>query len=693
MRRTALVVAMLLAVAATFLYLLGVGAVFALACCIFIAAVVLWLSKRRSGVDSKSIFVLLITVLLCVWFIIAGIRKDNTVKGLDGKTGKVVCTVIEEPEHNGGYTELYVKIKSFDNASSNGFKGVKFKLLIHTSSPASSAEIGDIIKADAAFEIIDPSRAKYSYYRGIYLQSWCYSAEIDGHADSLYEHFVNLRKYIRGTVYKHLSGDSAALMNALILGDSAKLSDELYYNFKACGLSHLIAVSGLHINIICLALYGILSKLMGRQRASAVMFIPLIVMVAVTGFTPSAIRAGIMFAIFLLGRLFLKNPDSLNSLGTAMTVMLAVNPYYISSISFQLSCAATAGIIISAKPAEAIGKRILKNVRFKLLNRVLKLAIMLAIFAVAANLFTLPFTALHFGFISLVSPIVSVFVTPAATYLLTLGVLGVVLSAIPFLGFYLSAGVFWLADILTDYTAVIARVGASIPFSYIPVDYKMVYLWLGGTLGLIAVWILLGQIGGKRVVSFMSVTLLVLVIVGGSLSNINSVKITVLNTETQCLVLTKNRKCMVFGLNGENRAALETQLKLYEINQIEAVFVTDLEESLSTVESLRQNYTVNAVLAIDGDSVTPGDKCEPISGVAVTLIEKDKLQIDFLDKTVVLMKADSFDEIVAVPADVRFAEFNSGSRKAVLNGGEVITLDGEWAVTFKEGKDMIFNGR
>lgn len=685
MRRTALVVAMLLAVAATFLYLLGSRSVFIFSGALVALTVLLWLLRRHVGLDLKSTLVLLSAALISVSFVFHGIRKDKTVDLLASKRATVECVVMEEPNRFDTYSEFEVRI----SGNRDGVKipeNVKFSLKIQNTAAASSAEVGDIILADVRFQTIKNESAKNYYYRGMYLSAWCGSAEIIGHKTSVYEAFVAVRKYVRGTLNKYLSGDSSALMNGLLLGDKTQFSDELYYDFKACGLSHIVAISGLHINIISLTLYALLSKFAGKRKAAGFMFIPLGFIVAVTGFTPSAIRAGIMFCVFLLGKILLKNSDALNSLGVAIAAMLAVNPYYIASISFQLSCAATAGIIIAGPFADEVAKKVSKRINRKLPKRVVRSAVSLSVLSVAANLLTLPFTALHFGFVSVVSPIVSVLVTPAATYLLMLGVTAVALSVIPFIGCYLAATLLFLADILTDYVAVIAKLGAGIPFSYVLVDYQIIYLCVGGILCFTALWLLLGRIGGKRTVALASAALLVAGITANTLSGLHSVVLTVPNTETPCAIFVKDGKCAVLGLDYGNEEAVLNHLKINNVTRVQTIVVTDGD--YDAANSVSGKYRTETVM---WDVQVPTGQTEILDGVVLT-VSDDGFKINCLDREIIFIKAETVDDVLKLDCDLCVVEFDGGNRRAVIDGEVLGSTDSGWSVKLRNGKDMIFNG-
>lgn len=683
MKRTALVVAMLLVVAATFLYLLGAFSVLLFAACTVIVTAFLWILRKHTSIDAKSVFALLAVALISISFYVRGEKINSATAILDGRTLKVEGIVKEEPVQSGDWSSMIVEVTG-DNMS-DGVKDTKFLLYAKSTSSVACAEVGDIVSAEVTFEKIEEDLVKSYYYKGVYFSSFCRSAEIVGHKTTMYEYFVSARQYIRKTIGRYLSGDSSALLNGLLLGDKSRFSDELYYNFKACGLSHIIAISGLHINVICLALYAVLSKLVGKRKGSLLMFLPLCFTVAVTGFTPSAIRAGIMFGLFLLGRVLLKNPDTLNSLGVAVAVILTLNPYYISNISLQLSVAATAGIILCSPFSDCMAKRLTAGVKQKLLKTILSTAFKIAMLAIAACIFILPFTALYFGFVSVVAPIVSVFVTPAATYTLVLGSLAVTLSPIPFVGYYLAGALFALCDVLAKYMAVVARLGASIPFSYTAVDYKTVYIALAAVLCLAAVWILLNQVGGKRCFAIMSVGLLVLGLVANSVSNINSLQLTVIRNDTASIILVKNGKAAVIGLCEQNRQAVLNVFKLNSVLEVETVISVD-ENNSRAIEEIRDGFKVDRVLQVT--DLVDGYQTDVLKGVSL-LSTGEGFEIEYADKLIRFITADTLYEAMNQECDLLITRFSSGNIKVIRNGA--VASDEENTLVFKirKGKDVV----
>lgn len=136
-------------------------------------------------------------------------------------------------------------------------------------------------------------------------------------------------------------------MKGLIIGLSDELEPEKYAQFTNLGLTHILAISGSHVAINVGLLFGLLRLCrVTRETSLAIVmsFVP--VYVLLTGLSPSVIRSGIMtlLGLYLLRRGLMK--DGLNVLSAAALMMLLWEPYYLLNVSFQLSFAVTAGLIL-----------------------------------------------------------------------------------------------------------------------------------------------------------------------------------------------------------------------------------------------------------------------------------------------------------------------------------------------------------
>ena len=185
-------------------------------------------------------------------------------------------------------------------------------------------------------------------------------------------------------------------MLALLTGDRSYFSDTFYNNVKAAGVAHVMVVSGMHLAVIVSFLTYFLNKLFyNRYLKAFIIFITVIAIFAVCGFTMSMLRAGITYILIALALLLNRQSKSENNLGTAVSVILLFNPLIVFNVAFQLSVLSTFGILVVAIP---IIEFITQNKIIKL--RPLSALTSSAIISVSALLFTLPVTILVFGYVS-----------------------------------------------------------------------------------------------------------------------------------------------------------------------------------------------------------------------------------------------------------------------------------------------------
>ena len=138
------------------------------------------------------------------------------------------------------------------------------------------------------------------------------------------------------------SPKAAPFAQALLLGDSGDLPFAVRWDLRISGISHLVAVSGLHISVLCMVISLLTLK---NKWLTALLGAPLLLFFgAMTGFSPSVTRACIMMLLFLLAGLLKRRYDPLTELAAAALFMVMLNPYTVASISFQLSCASCLGI-------------------------------------------------------------------------------------------------------------------------------------------------------------------------------------------------------------------------------------------------------------------------------------------------------------------------------------------------------------
>lgn len=213
----------------------------------------------------------------------------------------------------------------------------------------------------------------------------------------------------------------SAFLKALVIGDRNRLPSEDFELFSNAGVSHVLALSGFHISVILLSLNTVLELFSARKKFYVVSATATVLFyMALTGFSHSVVRAGIMAIFSMASSLLYNRGDSVDSVCVALFIILLRDPYAIGSVSLQLSFLATLGIILLAAPLmRKIKKRFSKIVYKNHFSKIYKygfgvLATILTPVVVTASvlLFGFPIMLVSFNGISSTALLSNVAVVP-----------------------------------------------------------------------------------------------------------------------------------------------------------------------------------------------------------------------------------------------------------------------------------------
>ena len=349
------------------------------------------------------------------------------------------------------------------------------------------SEAGDIITGQFQLQPLRADSYRMSRYaKGTWLGA-SYQADYiwQGTSDALPYRLYHLRQAFAKRLTTYLPQNLAGVEAAMLLGEKSELTDEWSDTFRTAGIAHLLAVSGLHVALLC----GLFAMGQGRCSRFSVprvllQITVLLLYMGLTGLPFSVFRAGVMFLIMLVGSLLLQPPDSLTALALAAIIIGVQQPFAPCDIGFQLSVCGVLGVLA----ASALAKRQTQFVQVRYAARhnqrrqtalPLPLAIVLRAVdavqaAVLATLATLPVLLLHGMAASGAAVPANLLVVWLLGPALRLGILALVLSFVPVLD-PLFHGASLLLGIVLRLMTTLAAWCAALPVAHIalPVRYTL----------------------------------------------------------------------------------------------------------------------------------------------------------------------------------------------------------------------------
>jgi len=217
-------------------------------------------------------------------------------------------------------------------------------------------------------------------------------------------HIDVIRSWLGSKMEELYPEEQAGYMKGLVLGSGDDMNPEVFRQFSALGLTHILAISGLHVAVFLYVVHALLRLIrVPRERALLMMAALTPFYVLMSGASPSVVRAGLMAVIGLLAAYANRLKDGLHLLSASAILMLLWNPSYIHNVGFQLSYLVTAGLILGVAPVRGLlpnwrkGKALLDLVVVTLVAQFVSFPISIYYFnqwnplSIPANLVFVPF--------------------------------------------------------------------------------------------------------------------------------------------------------------------------------------------------------------------------------------------------------------------------------------------------------------
>jgi len=360
------------------------------------------------------------------------------------------------------------------------------KLLVYFShQDSTSYRIGDILTLQSKIypltESTNPkafSYKSYLYYQGITHQTFLREGDYQlwtNQSNIITKSTSNLRRWALSIFEERLKDhDQFATASAMVLGYRQHISDALYTSFSDTGAVHVLAVSGLHVGIICMIFLLLFSRI--RNESNGFKIIKLLTLLTVVwiyalvaGASPAVLRAAVMFSFLLVGRLWFAGANIYNILASSAFVLLMYDPFLLFQLSFQFSYLALISIVFFQPKIEQ-----LYDTKNGITTRIWQLTTV----SIAAQVLIFPISVYHFHSFPtyfILSGIVAVFL---ATFILGLGILVLCVHTVPVLG----DGASGLYQFLLDIFLKSIRIIQELPYNKV----DGVYISVGSVLLLYA---------------------------------------------------------------------------------------------------------------------------------------------------------------------------------------------------------------
>jgi competence protein ComEC len=334
--------------------------------CIVLAIIVIRKIIIKAYEDMGAFVVIFLTLITGFMLMSNEITTRNHIYDLKENT-VIVQGKIYKIENTAFGTNIYLKGVEVEN----GEKSVSVKRIFVNTEKIPNVKIGNIIKVRGKLRQFEEAANKGNFDSRKYYLSLGFDGKIEagtievinsdysGIRQGLYE----LRMEIIERLEKLCSDNNGifsiinnknGIIGAIILGDKTDLDSDIKELYSVSGIAHILAISGLHISFIGMAIYRLLRRRF-RFLFSAAVSIPVVLSFGImSGFGISTIRAIIMFILKIIGEVLGRKYDAITAISLAGLVLLVQNPFVVCNSGFQMSFGAIIAIVLILPIVEEI---------------------------------------------------------------------------------------------------------------------------------------------------------------------------------------------------------------------------------------------------------------------------------------------------------------------------------------------------
>lgn len=382
--------------------------------------------------------------------------------------------VLTTPKKSSKASKVDLQIEAIDMFGTWQEYNAKIAGTIMNDSLSEQLKAGQTIVFSAQISPLDAPKNPFGFDYSQYLQLNGIDGSIflnsgewriaDENVKGIKQRALNMRQKLVGLLEDAgLEGNELGLASTLVLGYKNNIDAEIKEAYMNAGAMHVLAVSGMHVGIVCTAL-EIIMKILGGCRLLRIKRLAIIALLwcyaFITGLSPSVMRATVMFSFVMFGKVAGKNINIYNSLAASAFFLLIYNPSLLFQAGFQLSYVAVIGIVF-------FQPRIVRLIRIRKKNKLLKYLWELTAVSIAAQIATFPFCLYYFERTPVYFWLSNIIVSPSATIMIFLTLLLLAVSPIAILSKSVGVVTAWVAKSMNRIMMDISN----LPFSTIENAY------------------------------------------------------------------------------------------------------------------------------------------------------------------------------------------------------------------------------
>lgn len=571
---------------------------------LFLSAVVLILLRRFLRYGRKPSLLPLLPILFglfggCLsswlWFDI----HEASITARAGESGVLTATVTDVT-YSADYLSVYTVKATAWNETPVSFKAV---LEIPTEG---EAETGNVITLPVTLSLPPKSENGFptrNYYAadGIYLIATGQDERaitITSGIEDVTTFFHRLSNTLSARLRLLLGQEKGGFLSGILLGRKDDVPAHVKRDFRFLGLSHILAVSGLHLSVLVSGLLIFVRILRAPPWLQLISASAVIVFFAfLTGFPASIVRSGIMLFLTLVAFVTGDRYDPPTALALATALILLFSPNAVTDVGFLLSVSATAGIIALGSPLASFILK--KTAKRPLPIKHLGKAFAAMAITVSAIFFTLPFVAWYFGECSLISPLTNLLFLPLTSVTLFLTLLTVLLYGTPLATFF--------ATLAGDLSGLMLHIAEKLTAKVIePISLRYTFTFFAFVLAALA-FLLLLLMGKKRLITLLVPLVIFSTVFGSSYAcyryrNRNTERIVVTNVkQNDYLLLHRDGKTLLCDFSNGSytglRSAAALSSSVLQDSSPDGLFLTHLHrQHVASFARLADNYRLSYLL-------------------------------------------------------------------------------------------------